>query len=212
MGNSTQPGRTRSVEEAVGDEAAYGEALSDNDLLARVGGGDRNAFAVLMKRYLARMVALAQRIVFDREQAREIAQEAFLRVWKLADKWDPDGSAAFSTWLSRVVINLAISCRRRFREQVSLDHIEDLPSGKADGFDCLAASEKNTAVKTAMEKLPARQQAAIALYYFEDLSQIQAAEVMEMTPRAFDSLIVRARVNLKKYLMDSGFRRQEDIS
>jgi RNA polymerase sigma-70 factor (ECF subfamily) len=202
----------RSSEGFAVSNAESSEALSDNELLEAVAEGDRNAFAVLMKRYLARMVTLAQRVVFDREQAREIVQEAFLRVWQHAHKWNPDGSATFLTWLRRVVINLSISRRRRFRDQVSLDVIEELPSELADGFDYIAASDKKRVVREALEKLPERQRAAVALYYFDDLPQIQAAEIMEMTPRAFDSLIVRARVNLKKHLADFGFRRQEDLS
>jgi RNA polymerase sigma-70 factor (ECF subfamily) len=189
-----------------------GEAMSDNDLLEAVADGDRAAFALLMNRYLALMVTLAQRIVYDREQAREIAQEAFLRVWKNAAKWDPDGTATFATWLRRVVVNLAISCRRRFHEQVSLDVIDELPSDHADGFDLIATADQKRVVLIAMEKLPERQRAAIALYYYDDLPQVQAAEVLQMTPRAFDSLIVRARVNLKKYLTDLNFHRQEALS
>jgi len=192
--------------------SGVGITLSDNELLAAIANDDRTAFAVLMKRYLGRMVTLAQRIVFDREQAREVAQEAFLRVWQNAPKWNPNGDATFLTWLRRVVVNLAISRRRQFHDQVSLDVIEDLPSGMTDGFDHIADADKRRVVKEALEKLPERQRAAVGLYYFEDLPQIQAAEIMGMTPRAFDSLIVRARVSLKKHLADFGFRHQEDLS
>src|ERR1700733_2363024 len=115
---------------------------SDNDLLEAIALGDRAAFAVLMRRYLSRMVTLAHRIVFDREQAREIAQEAFLRVWVNAAKWDPAGAATFPTWLQRVVINLAISQRRRYREHVGIDVISDLPDLRADGFDHVAAAHQ----------------------------------------------------------------------
>ena len=212
MNNRLPPPYRESIERCFGSNTEGGEALSDDNLLNFIAEGDRDAFAVLMKRYLTRMVTLAQRIVFDREQAKEIAQEAFLRVWQHAHKWNPEGSATFLTWLHRVVVNLSISRRRRFRDQVSLDVIEELPSGLADGFDFIAASDKKRIVREALEKLPERQRAAVALYYFDDLPQIQAAEIMEMTPRAFDSLIVRARVNLKKYLADFGFRRQEDLS
>jgi RNA polymerase sigma-70 factor (ECF subfamily) len=196
----------------VGSEVESGEMLPDDDLLAEIAEGDRDAFAVLMNRYLARMVTLAQRIIFDREQAKEIAQEAFIRVWQQAHKWNPEGSATFLTWLRRVVVNLSISRRRRVREQVSLDVIEELPSGLSDGFDHIAESEKKRIVREALEKLPERQRAALALYYFDDLPQIQAAAVMDMSPRAFDSLIVRARVNLRKHLADFGFDRKEDLS
>lgn len=192
-------------------EADSGKVLSDNELLEAVAEGDRNAFAVLMKRHLAKMVTLAQRIVFDREQAREIAQEAFLRVWQQAAKWDPYGSATFLTWLRLVVVNLSISCRRRYREHVDLEVIDELPSTYADGFDYIAASDQKRAVKEALGKLPERQRAAVALYYFEELPQIEAAAVMQMTPRAFDSLIVRARSNLKKYLTDIEFYHKEGL-
>lgn len=187
------------------------ETMSDNALLEAVADGNRDAFAVLMKRYLAKMVMLANRVVFDREQAHEIVQEAFLRVWKFAAKWNPDGSATFLTWLRRIVINLSISSRRRYREQVALDAVEEMPTGLADGFDHIAISDRQRIVHEALETLPERQRAAVALYYFDDLSQIEAAEIMQMTPKAFDSLIVRARSNLKKHFADFGLCPQEDL-
>jgi len=181
--------------------------VSDNDLLAAVAEGDRDSFAVLMKRYLVPMVALAYRIVLDREQAREIAQEAFLRVWKHAHKWDPDGSATFLTWLRRVTTNLAISRRRRFRPEVTLDAIEDLPSTYTDGFYAVAEADNKRLVEKAMAVLPERQRAAVALYYFDELPQAEAAEVMQLSLKAFGSLIIRARENLKKALAGSGFEK-----
>jgi RNA polymerase sigma-70 factor (ECF subfamily) len=191
-------------------DGPYAES-SDNDLLEAIADGDRQAFAVLMRRHLSKMVALAQRIVFDHEQAREIAQEAFLRVWLNAGRWDPDGTATFATWLRRVVVNFAISQRRRKREQIDIDTVIDLPDPQADGFDHMAAAHQKRTVRAAMEKLPERQRAALALFYFEDISQIQAAETMKLSPKAFDSLLVRARRNVKKYLSDMGFLRKGDL-
>lgn len=188
-----------------------GVDLSDNDLLEAIAGGDRQAFNVLVRRHLSKMVMLAQRVVFDTEQAREIAQEAFLRVWLNAAKWDPDGSAMFSTWLRRVVINLSISQRRRRREQISIDAIADLPDLQPDGFDRMASTHQKRAVKQAMEKLPERQRAALALFYFDDISQIEAAQAMQLSPKAFDSLLLRARRNVKKFLSDMGFLRKGDL-
>lgn len=212
MGNVLPPRIVRPARVFTTPDLDRGGALSDNDLLAAVAEGDPDAFAVLMKRYLSLMVTLAQRIVFDREQAREIAQEGFLRVWQNAARWDPCGTATFLTWLRHVVVNLSISRRRRFREQVSLDVIEELPSGLTDGFDDVAVAERKRIVALALQKLPERQRAAVALYYFDDLPQIEAAEIMKMTPRAFDSLIVRARVSLKKHLADGGLYRKEDLA
>lgn len=202
----------RPTKECVVSHVDASEALSDNDLLRAIAEGDRSAFSILMKRYLPNMVTLAQRIVFDREQAREIVQEAFIRVWKNAAKWDPCGSATFLTWLRHITVNLSISVRRRHREQVSIDLIEELPSDFADGFVIVATSDQKRVVQKAMQKLPERQRAAVALYYFDELPQAEAAEIMEMTPRAFDSLIVRARSSLKKYFVDSGINFKEDLS
>ena len=134
------------VKDNVCPDGEDDDVVSDNDLLAAVAEGDRNSFAILMKRYLVPMVALAQRIVLDREQAREIAQEAFLRVWKHASKWDADGTATFHTWLRRVTTNLAISRKRRFRPEVTLDVIEELPSTYTDGFHALAEADNKRLV------------------------------------------------------------------
>ncbi len=182
---------------------------TDNELLAAIALDDRQAFAILMQRYLSPIVALAYRVLFDVEQAREVAQEAFLRVWHHAGKWDPRGKATFGTWLRCVTVNLAISQRRRRRVQVGLEAIEDLPDAGADGFNQVASTDRQRLVQAALHKLPDRQRAAIALYYFENITQIQAAEAMQMTPRAFDSLIVRARGGLKRHLAALGLSRGE---
>jgi RNA polymerase sigma-70 factor, ECF subfamily len=194
----------------IPSDGPYAES-SDNDLLEAIADGDRQAFAVLMRRYLSKMVTLAQRIVFDREQAREVAQEAFLRVWLNAGKWDPAGTATFATWLRRVVVNFAISQRRRKREQVEISMIADLPDLQPDGFDHIAVAHQKRTVRNAMEKLPGRQRAALALFYFDGASQIEAAQAMKLSPKAFDSLLVRARRNVKKYLSDMGFLRKGDL-
>lgn len=184
---------------------------SDDDLLELIADGDRQAFAILMRRHLSKMVTLAQRVVFDQEQAKEIAQEAFLRVWLHAGKWDPAGTATFATWLRRVVMNLAISQHRKRREQVTIDEAEDLPDTQADGFAYIASSHKKRVVHEAMGHLPERQRAALALFYFDEISQNEAASVMRLTPKAFDSLLVRARRNVKKHLSDMGFFREGDL-
>jgi RNA polymerase sigma-70 factor, ECF subfamily len=206
------PAQPRPVTEFLFPKDGLCTDASDNDLLEAIAGGDRQAFAVLVRRHLAKMVALAQRIVFDSEQAREIAQEAFLRVWLNAAKWDPAGTATFLTWLRRVVINFAISQRRRRREQVDIDTVAEIPDPQADGFDHVATAHQKRIMKQAMQKLPERQRAALALFYFDDVSQIEAAVAMQLSPKAFDSLLVRARRNLKKYLAAMGFLQVGDLS
>src|ERR1700751_3527140 len=100
---------------------------SDDALMRRAGSGDKAAFAVLVRRHLARATAVAQRIVANRSDAEEIVQETFLRCWQKAPEWlpandradpawgDAGGRAQIGTWLYRVLVNLCLDRRRRPR-------------------------------------------------------------------------------------------------
>ena len=84
----------------------------DEDLVRRVGGGDRRAAAEIVRRHLPRMVGLARRMLNDPAEAEDVAQEVFVRVWKHAAAWKP-GAARFETWMHRVAINLCLDRLRR---------------------------------------------------------------------------------------------------
>ena len=106
---------------------------------------------------------------------------------------------AFTTWLHRVVINLCIDRRRR-AAPITLDAAPDLPDGAPDALDGLESKESAERVRSAIGELPARQRAALVLCYYEGLSNGEAAEVLEMSVSAVESLLVRARRNLRKSL------------
>src|SRR5437016_14382307 len=84
---------------------------SDEQLMARVAGGDERAFQLLSRRHLPAMLGLARRILRNSAEAEDVAQEAFMRVWTHAPRWQP--VAQFRTWLTRVVINLCLDRKRR---------------------------------------------------------------------------------------------------
>ena len=97
---------------------------TDDALMARAGRGDRAAFAVLVRRHLARATAIAQQIAGNKADAEEVVQEAFLRCWQKAPDWQPADSpgsrgqagaerAQFATWLYRVLTNLCLDRKRR---------------------------------------------------------------------------------------------------
>src|SRR5215510_15399298 len=90
---------------------------TDEDLMMRIGNGDRAAFGELVRRHLNRALAVARRVTGSRGDAEEIAQEAFLRVWSKAPTWRAaEGEfrgARFTTWLYRVVLNLCLDRKRR---------------------------------------------------------------------------------------------------
>ena len=183
---------------------------SDDALMRRAGSGDKAAFAVLVRRHLARATAVAQRIVANRSDAEEIVQETFLRCWQKAPEWlpandrdagDAAGRAQIGTWLYRVLVNLCLDRRRRPRP-VEIEAAAEVADDRANGFDVRAASETSRRVAAAMDALPDRQRAALALCYFEGLGNIEAAAALEISVGALESLLVRGRRALKESLAD----------
>ena len=190
---------------------------SDDALMRRAGSGDKAAFALLVRRHLARATALAQRITGNRSDAEEIVQEAFLRCWQKAPEWRPverpandraandrggDGATAqFGTWLYRVLVNLCLDRRRR-PQPVGIEAADTVADSGADGFDETARGETSRRVQAAMAQLPERQRAALALCYFEGLGNIEAAATLDISIGALESLLVRARRALRDALGD----------
>ncbi|KAA0573220.1 RNA polymerase sigma factor [Azospirillum sp. Sh1] len=174
---------------------------SDDGLMERVAGGDAAAFDRLAARHMRRAVALAQRMTGNPSDADEIAQEAFLRVWQHAGRWDA-ARAAFTTWLYRIVMNLAIDRGRR-PGWSPLEDAGDPPDESPDALARIAERQTAERVNRALAALPDRQRAAVVLFHQEGLSLRQAAEILTMSESAFASLLARARAALKTALTTS---------
>lgn len=186
---------------------------TDEDLMMRIGNGDRVAFGELVRRHLSKAVAVAQRVTGSRGDAEEIAQEAFLRVWTKAPTWrssegrsaegrSPEGEfrgARFTTWLYRVVVNLGIDRKRR-PAMSALEAAGD-PADPADSaLHSLEKAQLSARVAAAVATLPERQRAALTLCFYEGLSNREAADILALTPGAVESLLVRARRSLRDAL------------
>lgn len=170
--------------------------------MLRVGTGDHAAFGLLVDRRLDRAVALAQRILGDRAAAEDVAQEAFLRVWRHAGRWKPPeekGGAKFSTWFYRVTVNLCLDRKRR-PVAASLEAVTEPRDPGPDAFDQVSWARTAAWVERAIAALPERQRAALVLCAYEAMSMAQAAEVMSVSVKAVESLLVRARRNLRETL------------
>lgn len=174
----------------------------DAVLMLQVADGDRRAYGLLVDRHLRHAVNLAYRVLFNRADAEEVAQEAFLRVWQHAARWRSDGGATFRTWLNRVIVNLCIDRKRR-PAMAALDDQPD-PVDPADSpFDTVLGGETAARVASALETLPERQRAAIVLCYWEGESNIAAAETLGISVGALESLLIRAKRALRDALSDS---------
>lgn len=170
----------------------------DADLVARIARGDRAAAAALMARHLPKMLSLARRMLSDRAEAEDVAQEAFLKVWTHAARWKP-GKAKFETWLYRVTMN---QCYDRLRKKPTLEldaaaHIADPEPGPQKVLENTTLAGE---VERALASLPERQRAAVVLCHYRECGNIEAAEILGVSVEALESLLSRGRRALRAKL------------
>jgi RNA polymerase sigma-70 factor (ECF subfamily) len=197
-------------------------ALRDPDirLMLRVRDDEDGAFADLVERYQHRLVAVMHHLVGNTEEAEDLAQEVFLRVYRARKKYRP--RSKFSTWLFTIANNLALnSLRARQRKPVVPLAMRDSgPLGSRPQEQLvldtgtgpqqrLQKQELAELVKKALDALNERQRMAVVLNKFEDMNYAEVAEVMGLTTKAVKSLLSRARLNLRAALtgyiyMDGG--------
>lgn len=170
---------------------------SDEDLMARVAEGDRAAFRMLCDRYALRAIGFARRFVGHPQDAEDIAQEAFLRVWRAAPRWR--ASAAFGTWFYRIVFNLCLNHRRR-PPFAPLEEAGDPGDPSPDPLARLERAEEDESLLVAVAGLPERQRAAILLTYWEGLSNARVADILGTSVSGVETLLVRARRGLRRSL------------
>lgn len=169
-------------------------------LLAATAAGDAAAFRHLVALHLSTAVAVARGMLQDATEAEDVAQDAFLRLWRNAATLEL-GPYGLKPWLRRVVSNLAID-RIRVRNRTTLsEEVPEVPV-RAVQADALAAAELKGRVEIALRDLPERQRAAIVLFHFEDMSQVEIGEALGISDEAVESLLARARRALRTSLKD----------
>ena len=170
---------------------------SDEALMARVAHGDEPAYRQLARRHLPVAVALARRILGNTADAEDVAQEALLRVWVHAPRWQP--LALFRTWFRRVVVNLCLDRKRRV-PWTDLDAAGELVDPGAGPASRSSVPNAIGWCRAAIAELPARQRAAIALTYGEGLSNAEVADALDTSVSAVETLLVRGKQNLRRAL------------
>jgi RNA polymerase sigma-70 factor (ECF subfamily) len=169
------------------------------EALARVAAGEVNAFALLVEAHQERLLRLCERLLGDVEEARDAAQEVFLRAYRKAGEFKPRGQVY--TWLYRIATNHCLNRLRR-RRLVRFLRWDDPAEGDAPAFDppdaapdpaaALEARRRWDATRKAIQALPSGQRAVLILARFEGLSYRQIAEVLGITEGAVESRLFRA--------------------
>ena len=172
--------------------------VSDETLLVLYGNGDRDAARSLTLRMGPLAYRVAYRMLSDAAEAEDVAQEALLRLWRIAPEWR-NGEAKVSTWLYRVVTNLATG-RLRKRRGVGLDEAPEVEDGAPSVVQTMIARDRMNALEAALSQLPDRQRQAVVLRHIEGLSNPEIAEAMEIGVEAVESLTARGKKGLAKLL------------
>jgi len=171
--------------------------VSDEELLARTDRGDFSAFESLVCRYQKSALGAARRFLGDEHEAEDLAQDAFLQVYRNAHQFRTD--AKFKTWFFRILTNLCLNRLKKKRPE----YLDNLPMGIPTGDDparVFERREQRAAVFRAVLKLPPRQRIAFILCCFEEMSYTDAARCLGLSVKAVESLLVRARRTLRKEL------------
>jgi RNA polymerase sigma-70 factor (ECF subfamily) len=174
-------------------------AASDEHLMCAAGGGDARAFDEVVNRHQKPAWNLAFRFLGDVEEARDVVQEAFLRIWDAAPRYRP--TALFRTYLFRIVSRLCLDSIRRKRPVPMVQVPEPVDSTPTQIEDILMR-ERAEAVRRALVQLPARQRMAVVMRYYENCGYKEIAEALEVTEKAAERLLVRGRKALGILLME----------
>ena len=173
-------------EDALDESSGGAGGTSDHDLIRRAQAGEEDAFAELVRRHEGRAAGVAFGMVANREDARDLAQEAFLRVFRNLERFDFQHE--FTTWLYRIVTNLAIDHLRRRRPAMSTSSVDqddadlDLPDeGVPSPSAGLEQQETAALVRACIDRLPPHFKSAMALRELEGLSCKKIAEIVGAT-------------------------------
>lgn len=168
--------------------------IADDTLLVLYANGDRDAARLLTQRLLPRLVSYAGRMLADRSEAEDVAQDVMLRLWQMAPDWR-QGEAKVSTWAYRVASNLCTDrLRARTRRRTSaLDEVAEPEDGAASALTGLIEADRMAALEAALARLPERQREAVVLRHLEGLTNPEIAEILQIGVEAVESLTARGK-------------------
>ena len=176
------------------------EMSEDASLVAAAANGDAAAFRSLVDRHLSGVLAVARRMLRDDAEAEDVAQEALLRLWRSAEGLEV-GPQGLRPWLRRVVSNLCVDRMRSGRRLMVVEEVPDRAE-PATQLTQMEARDVSQRVDAALKELPDRQRMALTLFHYEGLSQVEVGRIMGISDEAVESLLARARRNLKGALRE----------
>jgi RNA polymerase sigma-70 factor (ECF subfamily) len=171
---------------------------TDEELVEAVAAGNKHAYEQLVQKYARQFRVLAFRIVGDMSLAEDMVQDAFIKLWTNAMSFDAQ-QAKFSTWFYRIVVNKCLDEKRKKRP-TPLPEDYDAVDGRDRTDSAIEKDDRRNALQAALGQLSERQKLAVTLSYLDELSNVEAADIMDLNIKAYESLLVRSRAALRKTL------------
>lgn len=171
--------------------------LDDESLIRQIQEGKHDAFVEIVGRHSKRFYSSAYRLLFNKNDAEDIVQQAFLKLWERRLSWNPYKGAKFTTWFYRFVVNLCLDHNRKKKPMPLCENMEFVDK-REEQETLLDEKRKQALLDRFIQELPERQQLALTLCFYEGLSNQEAAEIIGIKVKALQSLIMRAKTTLKE--------------
>ena len=177
--------------------------MTDEELMRAVRSGEHYAYQELVKKYLTSISRYAYRVMGNQNDTNDITQETFLKLWVNAEKWDPQ-KAKLTTWLHRIAHNLCIDHLRKDKRNQPLKNTDE-EQGYQEAWcekneNENELNEKLQELAAALRGLPETQRSALTLCHYSGFSNKEAASIMNISVKALESAISRAKRSLRKAL------------
>ena len=179
--------------------------LDDESMMERVKEHDHQAFSILVERYSRQFYASSYRIVMNQYEAEDIVQEAFLKLWDRPEIWKSGKGAKFTSWFYKIVMNLSLDRYRKNKKTECLDTQNNDFEMQAAQHSDLQDREEQAALNKALKSLPEKQLMALNLCFYEEKSRKEAADIMNISVKALESLLMRAKQGIRDELYRQGF-------
>ncbi|WP_046755587.1 RNA polymerase sigma factor [Kordia jejudonensis] len=171
---------------------------TDQDYILEVRSGNVNAYAILVTKYKDMMFTLALRMVGNREDAEEIAQDTFVKAYTSLSTFK--GTSKFSTWLYRIVYNTSLDYIKKKKRVILSEHIDEIHEASIgtmqDAMSYLEAQEKKETIERALLQLPEEERVLLTLFYFEELSLKEITEIVHISYENVKIKLHRSRKKL----------------
>jgi RNA polymerase sigma-70 factor (ECF subfamily) len=178
---------------------------SDNVLMEAIVLQHHLAFSELVNRHSSRFFGLAYRLLNNVADAEDITQDAFSKLWHNPRSYNANKNIKFTTWFYRVVTNLCTDQKRKKKPLPLLDATsENLMSTEISADEHVARTQQHERIERHIQALPTKQQIALNLCFYEELTNAEAAEVMNIKLKTLQTLVFRARNTLKQTLQLDG--------